>query len=267
MYSDSHLHTSFSSDCEAAPEDQVRQAVRLGMQQLTITDHYDMDFPPGDLDFLFDPEDYAHTMADLKERFAGFIDVGCGVELGLQPHLGSRPADFIRAHSYDFVIGSTHVSRHLDPYEAEEFFRGLSEEEAYRIYFEEELENLSLFDCYDVAGHLDYVVRYGPTGDACYTMERFGGILEAILRTLIEKGKGIECNTAGLREGLPYAHPRPEVLRLYRELGGEILTIGSDAHTPAAVGQDFARTGDLLKSLGFRYYTVFRDRKPLFYPL
>ncbi|MCD8124705.1 MAG: histidinol-phosphatase HisJ family protein [Lachnospiraceae bacterium] len=267
MYSDSHCHTSFSSDSDTAPRAQIERAIALDMRHLTITDHYDPDFPSEELDFLFDADEYFLRMGALREEVADRLALGLGVELGLQPHLTGELPAFAASHPFDFIIGSTHVSRHLDPYEADLFFRGLSEEEAYRLYFEEELDNLKLFDCYDVAGHLDYVVRYGPTRNAGYTWERYGDILEEILRTIIDKGKGIECNTAGLNAGLGVPHPMPEVLRRYRELGGEILTLGSDAHTPERLGAHFAQAGELLKSLGFRYYTVFRERKPTFYPL
>ena len=80
----------------------------------------------------------------------------------------------------------------------------------------------------------------------------------------IEHGKGIELNTAGLKYGLPYAHPHRDVLKRYRELGGEILTIGSDAHKPEHVAYDFQKVPELLESCGFRYYTEFIGRKPVF---
>ena len=149
----------------------------------------------------------------------------------------------------------------------QQIIEGITEEEAYRTYFEEELENLTLFDCYDVAGHLDYVVRYGPNRNKFYTWERYQDVLDAILKTVIAKGKGIECNTAGFKAKLGYAHPMPQVWKRYRELGGEILTIGSDAHTTDYIGYEFRQTGEFLKSCGFRYYAVYRDRKPTFYPL
>ena len=267
MISDSHVHTSFSSDSDTDPELQIRQAVRLGMKQLTFTDHYDLDFPPGELTFLFDGDAYFARMQALKEQYRDVIDIGIGVELGLQPHLLKEVPAFAAAYPFDFIIGSTHVSRHIDPYEQEQFLAGISEEEAYRIYFEEELENLSRFDCYDIAGHLDYVVRYGYTRNRFFTWEKYGDVLDAILQVLIRKDKGFECNTAGLRAGLGWPHPMPDIWRRYRELGGELLTIGSDAHTPEDLGADFETASEYLKSFGFRSYAVYRNRQPECYPL
>lgn len=263
MYPDFHIHTSFSSDSETDPECQIQKAISLGMDTICLTDHQDFDFPPGEYDFLFDTDAYFQKLAVLKETYQKQIRLCIGVELGLQPHLKQQLPEYVSRYLFDFVIGSTHVSRRLDPYE-KEFFEGLSEERAYRLYFEEELENLKTYDCYDVAGHIDYVVRYGPTKAACYSYAKQKDVLDEILRTLIDKGKGLECNTSGLRSGLDFPNPHPDLLRRYREMGGEILTLGSDAHAPANIGEDFQRMKELLIHCGFRYYTIFQNRKPEF---
>lgn len=267
MYADSHIHTSFSSDSDTAPEAQIDRAIELGLTEMTFTDHYDIDFPPGELDFLFDAPAYYREMLRLRERYSSDIRINIGVELGLQPHLTREVPSFAASLPFDFIIGSTHVTRHIDPYEEEEFIRGLTEEEAYRTYFEEELTNLKMFDCYDVAGHIDYVVRYGPNRNRFYTYDRYGDLIDEILRVLIAKGKGIEFNTAGFKAGLGYGHPMPDALKRYRELGGEIITLGSDAHTPDYLASEFERSAQMLRDAGFRYYCVFHDRKPEFLPL
>lgn len=267
MYSDSHLHCAFSSDSDTPPEEQIRRAIALGMHQMTFTDHYDPDFPPDEFDFLLDFDAYFWQLSELREKYRRQIDIGIGMELGLQPALSAPPEETVNRYPFDFIIGSTHVTRGIDPYYTEKLMQGCTEEQAYRIYFEEELENLTRYDCWDIAGHLDYVVRYGPHRNRDYTWERYGDVLEEILKTVIQKGKGIEINTAGFAAGLGYAHPMPAVWKRYRELGGELLTIGSDAHTPDRLGQHFQEAADFLKSLGFRYYTVFRERQPQFLPL
>ena len=266
MYSDFHIHTGWSSDSETPPEAQIERALALGMTEICFTDHQDFGFPPGDLDFLFDTGKYLPAMTDLRQRYAGRIRVNIGVELGLQPHLGEQLAEYAGRYPFDFIIGSTHIARRMDPYDRI-FFEGISEEEAYRSYFEEELENLTKYDCYDVAGHIDYVVRYGPNQNRNYSYRRYVDVLDAILRTVIDRGKGIECNTNGIRVGLGEPNPSWDILRRYRELGGEILTLGADAHEPAHLGYAFDTIGDRLKECGFRYYTVFHGREPEFRPL
>ena len=119
----------------------------------------------------------------------------------------------------------------------------------------------------DVYGHIDYVVRYGPNKNKFYTYGRYEEILEEILRTLISRNVGLEVNTGGFHYGLGHPNPCEEILTRYRQLGGEILTIGSDAHIPGNIAFDFHKLPDLLKSCGFTHYTVFQNRRPQFLPL
>ena len=113
-------------------------------------------------------------------------------------------------------------------------------------------------------GHLDYVVRYGKSREKEYSYTDYADIIDEILKLLIEKEKGLEVNSAGLKYGLPFAHPHPDVLNHYRELGGEIITIGADAHKPEHIAYDFAKAEEILKSCGFKYYTEFFEQKPVF---
>ena len=266
IYIDSHVHTSFSGDSDTPPEKQIEQAISLGMPVLYITDHQDFDCPPGVPEFTFETEPYFRKLRELKEQFQDRIELRIGVELGLQTNIPTDLTAYASGHPFDFIIGSTHVCCGMDPYYPE-FYENRSEEEAYRSYFEYELENIKAYDCFDVAGHLDYVVRYGPNKNTFYSYEKYKELFDEILKTLIAKGKGIECNTAGFKAGLNHPHPTEEILKRYRELGGEILTLGSDAHQTVHLAYHFSAIGDLLKSCGFRYYTVFKDRKPEFLPL
>lgn len=265
-YIDSHLHTSFSADSDTPPSFQIERAIALGMPALCITDHQDFDGPPDVMDFTFDTDAYWSALLSLKEKYQDRIDLRIGVELGLQTDIPTDLAAYAAGNSFDLIIGSTHFCDGMDPYYPI-FYEGRPEEDAYRSYFEEELKNIIAHDCFDVAGHLDFVVRYGPNKNTCYSYEKYRDVFDEILRVLVEKGKGIECNTAGFKAGLGHPHPTEAILKRYRELGGEILTLGSDAHVPEYVAYHFDQTGELLKGCGFRYYTVFRERKPEFLPL
>ena len=117
---------------------------------------------------------------------------------------------------------------------------------------------------FDVLGHIDYVIRYGKEKERAYSYHKYADVIDEILKTLIHNGKGLELNTAGWKYGLSFAHPHPDILKRYRELGGEILTVGSDGHKPEHIAYDFHRINDLLKECGFKYYTEFRQRKPYF---
>jgi len=130
--------------------------------------------------------------------------------------------------------------------------------------FEETLLDVQSDGSFDVLGHLDYVVRYGKEKEAQYSYKKYSELIDEILRTLIAKGKGLELNMAGLKYGLPFAHPHPDVLRRYKELGGEIITVGADGHKPEHIAYDFHKAEDILKESGFRYYAEFRERQPFF---
>ena len=107
-------------------------------------------------------------------------------------------------------------------------------------------------------------MRYGTYKEIEYSQTEFSDIIDEILKRVIELGKGIELNTAGWKYGLPFCNPHPDVLKRYRELGGEIITIGADGHKPEHIAYDFGKVNDVLKACGFKYYTEFEERKPIF---
>lgn len=266
MICDYHLHCNFSGDSEASPEEMIEQAIGLGMPAMCFTDHYDMDYPDDPELFLFNLEQYFATLESLQAKYKNRIDIRIGIELGLQPHLGAACRAITTKYPFDFVIGSSHVVHHKDPYYPE-YFEGRSEAECYKEYFDSIPENLAVFSDFDVYGHIDYIVRYGPNKNRFYSYEAYRNTLDNVLRTCIENGVGIEMNTGGLAYQLGHPNPHPDVLRRYRELGGEMVTIGSDGHSPNRLAYAFDCANELLMSCGFKYYTVFKNRKPSFIKL
>lgn len=265
MLPDYHFHTIFSGDSETPVREQLNQAISLGMKSLCVTDHhdYDVDSP---IDFTLDLDRYFETMIRLKEEYKNKLELRIGIELGLQTHLEEYFKNLLSTYPLDFVIGSTHFINRKDAVYPE-FFQGRTEEEAYLHYFQVTLDNVKNLSTFDVAGHLDYIVRYGPNKANFYNYDTYQDLFDEILKTIIEKGRGIECNTAGYRKGINQPNPGPEIIKRYRELGGEIITIGSDAHIPEDLGADFHRAKELLRSAGFTYYTEFKERRPEFKPL
>lgn len=266
MLWDTHMHTHFSGDCDAAPADMAQAAMNAGLKGICFTDHLDIDYPGFPHRFLIDFPAYFQELSALQADFSGRLPVRIGLELGLQPHLAQELPVLASSHPFDFIIGSSHITHQQDPYNPE-FYHGRTEDEAYREYFESILENLAVFDCFDVYGHIDYVVRYGPNRNTYYTYEKFSDVLDEILRTLIVKGKGIEINTGGFKYGLGHPNPTESILKRYHALGGEIITIGADAHLPEHVAYYFHLIPEILKNAGFSYYTVFKNRKPEFLKL
>lgn len=265
---DCHVHSSFSADSLTPLKDMIQQAESLGMEGICITEHLDPDYPetPDHTVFTLDLPSYKETLLELRELYQNKLDVRFGIELGMQPHLSSYFNQLVSEEGFDFVIASSHVVKNFDPYYPE-YFEQYEEATAYRYYFESILENLANLDFANVYGHLDYIVRYGPNKNRFYTYEAYQDIMDEILQTLIKKQVGIELNTGGFHYGLGEPNPSISVLKRYRELGGEIITIGSDAHKSEDLTRYFDKAEDILKDCGFRYYTVFKERKPQFIKL
>ncbi len=259
---DFHVHTSFSSDSEERLEAAVAAAAQKGLKTLCITEHMDMDYPTGE--FALDAARYQKELFRVKQLYSDRIELLFGVELGVMDYLAPQLYEFASAYPFDFIIGSSHLVDGVDPYYLE-YFDKFGDSEGILRYFQSILDNISAFDDFDVYGHLDYVVRYSKS--MTYNPLDFWDMLDEILRKIISMGKGIELNTAGLKYGLAFAHPHPQVLKRYRELGGEIITVGSDAHTGANIAYDFDKAEEILKAAGFAYCAVFRGRKAEFVKL
>lgn len=267
---DYHMHSSFSGDSKAPMEEMILAGIRKGLSRMCFTEHNDFDHPvsediPKD-SMLLNPDSYLSDLLYYKEKYKDKIDVLFGVELGLQPHVAKENAAFAKTHNYDFIIASSHVCHRKDPYLLS-FYEGRSQKEAYLEYFESILENLNLYSDFDVYGHLDYVVRYGPKRDEGYSYKQYKPVLDAILQKLVDNGRGIEINTGGLKYGIRDMNPCQDILCRYRELGGEIVTIGSDAHTPGQIASSFDRAEQSLSACGFDYYCTFEKRKPTFHKI
>ena len=260
MRADVHMHCGFSNDSESRPEDMVESAIAKGLSVICFTDHYDnLDW--GD-EAIFDVESYFQKMIELQEEYRDQIDIRIGAEIGMQPYLAEYYQNFMAQHPFDFVIGSVHSVLEHDV--ALDFFQKHSDPEGYKIYFEEMLQDVQKIKSYDVLGHLDYIVRYSNQGSKGFDLNDYMDIIEEILKQVIAHGKGIEMNMSGLKYGLGAPHPQPEIIKRYRELGGEIITVGADGHIPEHIAYDYHLADDILKSCGFKYYTEFKGRKPLF---
>lgn len=258
MISDYHLHTCFSGDCETPPQEMIEQAIKLGMDNICFTDHRDVDHP--EQIFTLDTPAYMKKMNELQEQYSKQIDIRIGVELGLQEHLVENGSAYVAKYPFDFVLGSIHIVNGEDPYNPE-YFEGKTDEQAFREYFEQVYLNVKLFSDFQVLGHLDYVIRYAKQSLDGYSYAVYAEEIDKILRTIIDKGIGLEVNTGGYRCGLGCSNPRLDVFKRYKKLGGEIITFGSDAHMPRYIGDEFERAREIIKSVGFKYYAQYRQRK------
>ena len=259
---DIHTHSSFSSDSTEPLRELAQAAADKGLKTLCITEHHEFDHPV-EGEFLLDVPAYREELMRVRGEFSGRLELLFGVELGLLDYAAPRLFEFAKCSDFDFIIGSAHQIDDLDPYYPE-YFDKMGDQNGISHFFDAMLSSVKAFDDFDVLGHLDYIVRYSHAKS--YEPTDFREVIDEILKTVISKGKGIEINTAGVGK-LGYPHPHPFVLRRYNELGGEIITIGSDAHDRTRVAEHFDKAEQALREAGFKYCAVFRGRKPEFYPI
>ncbi|MBQ2293913.1 MAG: histidinol-phosphatase HisJ family protein [Spirochaetales bacterium] len=271
---DIHLHSTFSSDGRNSIKEMAFSAIEKGLEIITFTDHVDFDYPvcpnpaTGKVEFFnqLNASEYRNAIEELQQEMSGKIQILIGVETGLQPNnlIHEKTKSFNEKLKPDFIIASTHCAcgQILTPYS---FFENRTRDEAYRKYLEEVLKNLLMTDDYDTAAHLDFVERYYPAENVeekLLKYEDFADVIDEILLTLIRKDKALEINTAGIRLGLGVPHPSQRILLRYKELGGKLITIGSDAHRATDIAADFETVAKYLLDAGFKEYCVFENRKP-----
>lgn len=287
IYYDSHVHTSFSTDSQTPMEEMVQKAVANGLHGITFTDHMDYYFPlTYDWDctdtppFTFDLEPYLAQADRLRKAYRNRIRICSGVELGLKKDAKEKNIRLCQDERLDFIIGSIHLVDDTDPYYPE-YWEMFGEKEGIRKYFEtvwDNLQDASSFcpdraDCgetriqIDTLGHLDYIVRYTPSGQRPDAFRLFPDRIDEILRLMIARGISLEINTSGYKNGGMMPNPNESIIRRYRELGGEQITFGSDAHTPELLSGRFQDAAVLARNAGFHYYTTFTGHKPVFHAL
>ena len=266
--SDQHMHSSFSGDSQAKIPDIIDSAVSKGLDIICLTDHYDPLFPcyqeGEDAIFDLDTKSYNETAVKIRndESIQSRIKVRVGMELGIYPKIYDMCKGIVKEYPYDFIILSSHTADGLDPYLKKYWDEFENPVDGITMYYEEILKNVKNFKDFDVYGHLDYCLRYTTTTKEERNINNYKEIFEEIFKTLVNDGKGIEINSGGLRrKGYNMFNPSEEILKFYKECGGEIITFGSDAHTPEDVAYGIKEAYDILKGIGFEYIADFKERK------
>ena len=267
---DQHIHCECSPDSDSPMRTMAEAARDHGMDMVLFTDHVDMcDAVTGEVAPYWPGcrEKMAASYRDMLDDPPAGIEIRFGMELGEIHHCPETAAEAASRPELDMVLGSLHNLRGtMDFY----YYPYSSEAECTEINrrYLAELMEMAEYPCFDVMAHIGYTSRYmarrGLTTRV--TAELWHDELTALFRRLIEQGRGIEVNTSGLRQG-GTLYPEESILRLYRELGGEIVSVGSDAHTPADAGAGIREAREALRALGFRYVTAFRRRRPEFIPI
>lgn len=207
---------------------------------------------------------YMEKIRALKEEYQGKITIRTGMEFGVQMHTIPEFEALFARYPFDFIILSIHQVEDKE-FWTQDFQRGRTQKEYNERYYQEMLDVVKAYKNYSVLGHLDLIKRYDEAG--IYPFENVKPMIEEILKIVIADGKGIELNTSFHRYGLSDSMPSREILKLYRELGGEIITIGSDSHKPEHLGAYIDEGHEILKSLGYKQFCTFENMKPIFHDL
>ena len=261
MFYDYHMHSSFSNDSKTDMEDMIKKSIELGLKEICFTDHVDYDLDADD-DWGIDYNKYFDKIDYLQNKYKDNISIKKGIEMGLQKQIINRCASDISQYPFDFVICSQHAINRSDLYFGN-FFLNKTQHQAYEHYYMELYDIIKVYKNYSVLGHLDLVKRYGNYGKVLDD-KPFDDIIESILKQAIYDGKGIEVNTSCYRYNLPDLTPSRHILNMYKELGGEIITTGSDSHNPTQIAYNFNYIYSYLQSIGFKYVCSFDKMNPQF---
>jgi histidinol-phosphatase (PHP family) len=260
---DYHVHSGESPDASGSIEELCERAVEIGLKEIVFTEHFDA--TPRDIAYmLYDYEKCRGLIDRMQEKFGDRLSVKLGIEIGYRPGQEAEIIEFLYGKEFEVVIGAIHwVGRELL---CDDFVVGKTEEESHTRYFATLLPPVES-GLFDVLAHLDIIKRHGTPLYGPFNVEKWMPFMEPVLRKLIQKGMALEINTSGVRQAPREPYPGLPVIKRYRELGGRLLTIGSDARgvETLAVGVDTAAT--LLEEAGFTEFTRFEGRKPIPTPL
>jgi histidinol-phosphatase (PHP family) len=261
MY-DYHTHSDMSSDGHDALCDMVSRAAAIGLDEYALTDHYDYDYEDDSIDFNLDVDAYFEALSEAAARYntagSSFRFVR-GIELGMQTgEANLKNSEIATSHDFDFVIASIHCAWGC-AVDIPDYHRDRDPETAAKDYYDYTVRCLEEYDNFDALGHLNFIDRFTsriPNEDEVWEHA------DAVIKRLVEMGKGMEVNTKILRVlGGGHTTPTIRMLKRYVELGGETVTTGSDAHSLAEIGVNLKEAEDLIRSAGLRYIATFRNRK------
>jgi histidinol-phosphatase (PHP family) len=265
---DAHLHTELSPDSAVPLELYAAQAAERGIREIAITDH--LDFMPGAPAYQYSA--YARreqVVRDAAERWAGKVVIRFGVELTYESRYEDEIREHLRTHSYDYSIGSVHAMSD-GPYANDRiasFVAGASIAEATAPYFAEVAAAIRS-GLFDTLGHIDMCKRWLVPWFAASAFAAAPELYEPLLRSLVESGMALEVNSSGLRHRTGETYPGPWVVTRFRELGGQRVTVGSDAHLPQSFAFGLEEACEIVAAAGFDRLTLERavDRGDLVLP-
>ena len=265
---DTHTHTNFSHDGVPDPENLVLAAIDKGLKYLAVTDHCDMDclsLPGFGWVRQIDLPSRKAEISRLKEKYSKRIYLADGLEYGFVKEANPLYLDVQKNYETDYVINSVHIVEGVDVY-FREYFDARTKKQAYTAYLDAVRASVDAPYDYDAIGHLGYIARCSTYPDKHMRYADYSDLIDDILKAVIAKGKALEVNTSSKGTRCDLFHDT-DILARYRELGGELVTIGSDAHEPKRLCADFEEAVSAMLKVGFRYAFVYENHKPHAVPL
>ena len=259
-YYDYHTHSYISFDGNISIAQTCAIAVTREAAGLTFTEHAMLENDPA-FDELPNQAKYTLELEHARENFPT-LELGMGLELDLNPLRRMDIVKLLQDNTWDFVLGSVHELSgcNLSAYDSS-FSKNQSINEAYHNYFCGLYKTVKEIDTFDTLGHLDLLRRDRRFSKEPFVYKDHAEVLDALLTLLIYRGQGLEVNTAGWRYGMTETHPTLSVLRRYRQLGGEIITCGSDCHNVNSAFSNIRQGYEMIREAGFKYISLFKGRK------
>ncbi len=253
---DYHIHSNISFDGRISIREMCREALNRGLSGLIFTEHWELGYKNSR--FIFNIEEYKRQIEKAREEFPNF-EIGRGIELGLSSAAREEAAE-IAEKDWDFIIGSCHNIDGINV-SGGDYCQNKNKKQCYGGYLRDICRLIKENPVFDVVGHLDLPRRDAAYSDRGLIYEDFREEIDELFSLIIPLGIGIELNTAGWRYNLDAAQPHISVLKRYRQMGGEIITCGSDCHTLASIGYRLEDGYEILRQAGFKYVSLFKGRK------
>ena len=249
---DCHMHTKISTDSKMEIEEALVKSRELNLG-LVITEHMDLNYPE-EGKFIFDPADYFKEYSSYRNE-----KLLLGMELGMQEICVAEGKNIVEKYAFDQIIGSIHIVNGIDIYQ-KVYYEGKSKYEAYSEYLLAMAKNLKLYNFVDTLGHIDYITRYAAVADKEIYFEEYRELIDEVLKIVISNGQAIELNTKRLNQKAA-ADNLFKIYSRYKELGGRLITIGSDAHVAENIGNSFSIAKEFTDNIGLSA-VYFKNRKP-----
>lgn len=261
MLADYHIHTYYSDDSTQNMEEAIKYAIQLGLDEICFTDHVDYGVKT---DLNCDCESYLKEIRRYQSIYQNQIKIKFGIEFGVQVHTVESYETLFSQYPFDFVLLSCHQVDDKELW-TQDYQNGKTQDEYQLGYYNEILQVIKKYNNYSVLAHLDMMKRYDKQGE--YPFEKIKDIVTEILKLVIKNGKGIEINTSSFRYKLSDLTPCKDILKLYYDLGGEIITIGSDAHKKEQINDHREDIVQVLKQIGFKHIYTFENMQPIAHEL